>query len=461
MTSPSPVAMHRPGALLARLLALAALLILAAWPARAQSVLRDAETEALMREAAAPLIRAAGLDERNVQILLINDPSINAFVAGGQTVWIHSGLIAEADNLNQVQGVIAHELGHIEGGHVIRASEGIRAATGVTLVSMLLGVAAIAAGGGEAGMAIMGVGMQAALGTFLAFSRTQESSADLAGARYLAQAGISGEGSLQFFKKLQNLEYRLAIPQDNGYARTHPLSSERIAVLTELYQQDRAWRRPTPADLEARFQRVRAKLIGFVSDPPETLRRYPLADRSAPAHYARAYAYHKGAYPAQAVAEVDALLARSPDDPYYLELKGQVLLEGGQPREALNPLRRAVAATGNQPLIAALLGHALVATDDDRLLPEAERVLRAAIARDNDNPFAWYALGTAYARMGDPARAALATAERYQLTGQNTLALRHAERALEGIQPGSQDYLRAQDLAMVARAALEKDRKKR
>jgi predicted Zn-dependent protease len=449
--------------LIVRLMAalLSCALLMQAQLAVAQSILRDAETEALMREASAPLIRAAGLDERNVQILVINDPSINAFVAGGQIVWIHSGLIAEADNLNQVQGVIAHELGHIEGGHVIRSSEGIKAATGVTIVSMLLGVAAIAAGGGEAGMAIMGAGQQAAIGTYLAFSRTQESSADLAGVRYLSQAEINGEGSLQFFKKLQNLEYRLAIPQDNGYARTHPLSGERIAVMTELYQKDPAWKRPTPPALEARFQRVRAKLIGFVSDPPQTLKRYPLTDKTAAAHYARAYAYHKGAYPDQAVREVDALLAMAPADPYFLELKGQVLLESGRPREALAPLREAVAATNNQPLIAALFGHALVATDDDAKLPEAERVLRAAVARDNDNPFAWYALGTVYARMGDTARAALATAERYQLIGQDAMALRHAEIALGGIKPGTNDYLRAQDIAMVTRAALEKDKKRR
>jgi predicted Zn-dependent protease len=430
-------------------------------PALAQQILRDAETEALMAEAAAPLIRAAGLSDKNVQIIVINDPSINAFVAGGQIVWIHSGLISDADNLNQVQGVIAHELGHIEGGHIIRSTEGIKAATGITIVSLLLGAAAIAAGAGEAGMGIMGLGQQAAMGNFLAFSRAQESSADLAGARYLHTAGISGKGSIAFFKKLQNIEYRYAIPQTDSYGRTHPLSGERINVLTEIYKKDAAWESATPPALEARFQRVKAKLIGFVSDPPDTLRKYPIADQTAPAHYARAYAYHKGAYPDQAVREVDALLASNPHDPYYLELKGQVLLESGRPLDAIAPLREAVAKTNNQPLIAAVLGHALVATDDDQYLGEAERVLRAAVTRDNENPFAWYALGTVYARKGDNARAALATAERYQMTGQDDLALRHAEMALAGIKPGTADYLRAQDIAMVSRSALEKGKKKR
>lgn len=465
MMAVSQSSAHRPSmgralGLLARLAALLALLgLLGTQAAQAQSILRDAETEALMRDATAPLARAAGLSERNLDVLVINDPSINAFVAGGQIVWLHSGLIAQSDNLNQVQGVIAHEIGHIEGGHVIRSSEGIKAATGIQLVSLLLGAAAIAAGGGEAGMGIMAAGQQAAMGKYLAFSRAQESSADAAGMRYLHDAGISGKGSLEFFKKLQMLEYRLFIPQD-GYMNTHPLSSERIATLTHGYEVDPAWNKKTDPALEARFQRVKAKLIGFVEDAPQVLQKYPLSDQSVPAHYARAYAYHKTAYTDQALTEVNALLKAAPHDPYFLELEGQVLLESGKPREAIAPLREAVEKTGGQPLIAVLLGHALVATDDDQYLDEAERVLRNAVSRDRENPFAWYALGNVYQRKGDTARAALATAERYEMEGQYPLALRHAEVALGGIQANSPDYLRAQDIAMVSRAALEKGRKK-
>ena len=204
----------------------AASIALLSRPAAAQQILRDAETEAFMADMSAPLVQAAGMEPRNVQVLVINDPNINAFVAGGQYVWVHSGLIAAADNVNQVQGVVAHELGHIEGGHVIRYGEGMKEATGITLLSLVLGAAAIAAGGAEAGMGILGLGQQAAMGKFLAFSRAQESSADLAGARYLSKAGISGKGSLEFFKKLHNQEYRLAIPQDDSYGRTHPLSGK-------------------------------------------------------------------------------------------------------------------------------------------------------------------------------------------------------------------------------------------
>ncbi|HKY80202.1 MAG TPA: M48 family metalloprotease [Sphingobium sp.] len=450
--------MSRRGLRLAAIMA--ACLSLVARPALAQQILRDAETEAFMADMSGPLVSAAGMEPRNVQVLVINDREINAFVAGGQYVWVHSGLIAATDNVNQLQGVVAHELGHIEGGHVIRSSEGMKEATGITLLSLVLGAAAIAAGGAEAGMGILGMGQQAAMGKFLAFSRAQESSADLAGARYLSKAGVSGKGSLEFFKKLQNQEYRLAIPQDDSYGRTHPLSGERINVLREVYTVDPSWSKPVDARLEARFERIRAKLVAFVSEPAQTLIKYPESDQSIPAHYARAYAWHKSAYPDKALSEANALLAAAPHDPYFLELKGQILLESGKPTEAIPPLREAVKLT-NQPLIATLLGHALIATENDANFAEAEQVLRNAVARDRENPFAWYQLGVVYERRGDTARAALATAERYALMGEDQMALRSADAAMQGLKAGTIDYLRAQDIAMVSRAAVEQKRKKR
>ncbi|WP_429591802.1 M48 family metalloprotease [Sphingomonas zeicaulis] len=430
-------------------------------PAAAQSILRDAETEALLDDMSRPLIAAAGLDPRNVKVVVINDKEINAFVAGGQIVYIHSGLIAAADNTNEVQGVIAHELGHVAGGHVVRFSEGAKAATGISIVSLLLGAAAIAAGAGEAGMGILSAGQQAAMGKFLAFTRTQESSADQAGASYLMKAGISGQGSIAFFKKLQNLEFRLGIPQEDSYARTHPLSGERVSILEAQYRADPAWNTKTAPELEARFQRVKAKLVGFVSEPATTLRLYPEGNNGEPSRYARAYAWHKSAYPDKAQAEVSALLAIRPHDPYYLELEGQILLESGKPGEALGPLREATQRTGNAPLIAALFGHALIATEDPANFAEARRVLRAAVARDNDNPFAWYQLGVVYEREGDRPRAALATAERYNMMGQARLALTSAQMAMSGIPEGSSDWLRAQDIAMVSQAQVEQEKRRR
>ncbi len=468
MIAPSPShILARPGAwraALRLLLALVAMVAVAARPVMAQSMLRDAETEALFQDMVDPLLVAAGLRPGQVRVHLLGDRSINAFVAGSQDIYVFSGLIETADSANEVQGVLAHELGHIMGGHAIRASDGAKTATGISLLSMLLGAAAIAAGGGDAGMGIMMAGQQAALGKYLAFSRVQEATADAAGAQYLSKAGISGRGSLDFFKKLQNLEFRYAVKQDDdqAYSRTHPLSGDRIQALREVYVVDPAWSKPSDPQLEARFQRVKAKLLGYMEEPERTLRKYPESDKSVPARYARAYAWHKSAYPQKALDEVDALIATNPEDPYFLELEGQVLLESGRPKEAIPPLRKAVANSRSQPLIASTLGHALIATEDPANFPEAEKVLKTAVALDNENPFAWYQLGIVYANRGDQARAALASAERYSLEGgQPMLALRNAEMAMQGLPQGSPDWIRAQDISMVARAEVERTRKRR
>ncbi len=437
-----------------------ALAFAAIQPAFAQEVLRDSETELLFRDISKPLVQAAGLDPANVKIVLLHDDEINAFVAGGQIVYIHTGLLTAADNANQVQGVIAHELGHVAGGHVIRGEEGVKAATGITILSLVLGAAAIAAGAPDAGLGIIAAGQQAAQGSYFSFSRAQESTADLAGASYLSKAGISGKGSLEFFKKLQNQEYRLAIYSKNSYDRTHPLSSERINALTQLYTKDPAWNRPTDPAIEMRFQRVKAKLIGYVNSK-NAVTLYPESDQSIPAHYARAYAYHLGAYPDKALSEADWLLAKQPDDPFFLELKGQILLESGRPKEAIPLLRHSVKVAPDMPMIAVMLGHALIATEDDKNFAEAKQVLKAAVNRDNDNPFAWMQLGVVYDHEGDEPRAALATAERNNLEGNPKLALSSAKMAMAGITKGTPDFLRAQDIAMVSEAELKKNKRGR
>ena len=455
--------MSSPLSRLVRMLMLALVLGLAsARPAVAAdegpSILRDAETEALFRDIAAPLVEAANLDNKSVRVVLIRDDEINAFVAGSQNVYVNSGLLTSSDNVNQLQAVIAHELGHVAGGHAIRMGEGAKEATGISLATMVLGAIAIAAGAPEAGMGILAMGQRAALGQFLAFTRAQETSADLAGVKYLSAAGISGKGSLEFFKKLQNQEYRLAIYSTDSYERTHPLSSERISILENLYKKDPAWDRPSDPQLEARYQRVKAKLLGFVNSK-QAINKYPESDQTVPAHYARAYAYHLGAYPEKALSEAEALLKTNPHDPYFLELKGQILLESGRPAEAIVPLREATERSGREPLIASMLGHALISTEDKKNYAEAKTILKTAVAVDNENPFAWYQLGMIYGQEGDMPRAALATAERNNLEGKPKLALASAEMAMRGIPAGSPDYLRAQDIAMVSRTELKKDKK--
>ena len=444
-------------------LALLASLVVSAQPAAAQSILRDAETEQLLQDMVKPLVGASELDPGPVEVVLINDPSINAFVAGGQVIYVHSGLIAAADTANEVQGVLAHELGHITAGHAVRFDERVKTAQGISILSLLLGIGAALAGGGEAGLGVIAAGQQAATNSFLSFSRDQEAATDLAGTRYLSGAGISGKGMLSFFEKLRGNEIRSGYSQadEAAYGRTHPLTGDRIQVLRGLVDKDAAWGTPPDADLQTRFVRAKAKLAGFLSEPKRTLTAFPPSDQSIPAHYARAYAYHKDARVDLALAETDALLAAEPDNPWFLELKGQVLLESGRPDDALVPLRRATEITNAQPLIAGLLGHALIATEDAANFAEAENVLRASVQRDRYNPFAWYQLGVVYAERGDMPRAQLASAEQQVMNRLYPEALRSATAAEAGLPYGSADWIRAQDVALEARAELERLRKKR
>lgn len=434
--------------------ALMLLLLLVPQAALAQSILRDAETEALLADMSKPLIVAAGLSPKDVQVVLVGDSSINAFVAGGQIVFVHSGTLQAADTANEVQGVIAHELGHVVGGHVPLADRGYKPALGIQILSLLVGIAAAAAGSGEGAAGAIAAGQQAALGKYLAFSRDQEASADAAGARFLNGAGVTGKGYLSFFTKLTALEYRYGISRKDSFSLDHPVSSDRIANLTDTLKSNPAWNKPLDGNLEERFRRVKAKLGGYVDDPDVTLRKYPPTDTSVYAHYARAYAYHKGGYPDKADAETQALVAAAPHDPYFLEVRGQILLESGQPKAALEPLREASQAT-NAPLILTTFGHALIATENEANFAEAEKVLRLAVARDEENPFAWYQLGVVYERKGDTARAMLATAERASLTGDLRTAATAARGALAGLPPNSTDWIRAQDIALTTQNQLQ------
>ncbi|WP_298306703.1 M48 family metalloprotease [uncultured Erythrobacter sp.] len=443
--------------LAASLLALLATFALTLQPVAAQSILRDAETEALLRDMSYPLIEASELEPENVEIVLINDPSINAFVAGGQVVYVHAGLLNAADTANEVQGVIAHELGHITAGHVVRFGERTRGAQGITILSLLLGVGAALAGAGDAALGAVLAGQQAAAGNFLAFNRNQEAATDQAGARYLSGAGISGRGMISFFEKLRNFEIRRGYSQsdDAAYGRTHPLSGDRVQFLRAQLSEDAAWDAPDDQELQARFLAVRAKLFGYLAEPKRTLQQYPESDQSTPARYARAYAFHKDAQVEKALAEADKLLALDAQNPYFLELKGQILLESGRPKEALVPLRRATELTLNQPLIAGMFGHALIATEETDNYEEAEQVLRAAVAKDRFNPFAWYQLGVVYAHRGDIPRAKLASAEQQVLRRNYPQALNNAQEAEAGLPVGSPDWIRAQDVGLQARAELE------
>lgn len=443
----------RPGKLLA--LTAAALTVFS--QANAQGLLRDAEIEEWIDDYSRPIFTAAGLPADQINILLIGDPTPNAF-AGGLNMGIFTGLITAADTPNQIQGVIAHEAGHIAGGHSTRSDEAMAAATRPMLLSLVLGAAAIAAGAPQAGMGILGLGQTIGYATAMRYSRGQEASADQAAISYLDTAGESSAGLIEFFGKLRNQQIITDV-RYNSYLQTHPLANDRMTALTQRAEVSPYYEKTnTPQEIE-RLRLIQAKIHGFLQETNVTLRQYPLTDQSDPAHYARAVAYYRGSNIEKAQSEIDTLIETHPDNPYYHELKGQMLFEFGRVTESIPSHARSVELAPGKALLRINLGRALVATEDPDRYQEAIRELKAALLVEPDNGFGWQELARAYGGLGDEPMAMLATAESRYHYGAKGEAAQFARRAMAGLKKGTPEYRQASDI-IASVAALAPDGRK-
>lgn len=453
-----------------RLLMVAALVCweIGASTARAQGLplIRDSEIEDTIRAWADPLFRAARLDPASVRLLIVNDNTLNAFVAGGQNLFLNTGLLTAADTPGQVIGVLAHETGHISGGHLARSGDAISAAQNTGLFATLLGIGLIALGAatgtgnaGEAGSAVIIGGQSAGLRTFLAYTRSQERSADQAAVDLLDRTGQSSIGMLNFMEKLADQEL-LASSRQDPYVRSHPLTRERIEFIAEHARNSPYSDVPDqPEDIE-RHERMRAKLIGFLERPRRVLRTfYPLEDQSMPARYGRAVAYLRLSDVEKAVAEMDSLIAERPDDPYFYELKGQILYELGRIQESVPMYQKAVELKPGDALMLTGLGAALLETGDPALVDPAVDALEAAQRVDNETPSTWRLLATGYHARGDDGPAALASAEYALLIGRARDARLHVGRAERMFDEGTPGWLRAQDIKRQAEQLFEMQKK--
>ena len=435
-----------------------ALLVASMTPSLAVSGIRDTEIELMMREYADPIIEAAGLQPSSVRIYLLNDPSINAFVTAGSDMYIHTGLLLEADRPLQLIGVIAHETGHIAGGHVARIRDAFAAARTPLLVTMGLGLAAMAAGAPDAGLALLSSGQHIAERTILAHSRVQESSADQAAVTYLEKLGTSGRGLLEMTEKFRHMEV-LSAANQNPYVRTHPLSSDRIASLQQrVAQSPYADKTETPEQMFA-FEMMQAKLYAFLVRPELTYYRYKQTDTSLPSLYARAIAYYRTPDLPRALDAIDQLIAAMPDNAYFYELKGQVLFENGRAEEAIPWHKKSVELMPDAPLFRINTAQALLATEDSARSKEALDHLEMALRVESDNAFAWYLAATAYAQDGQIGQADLATAERYFNNRNMQPAIEFAKRARVNLTRGTPQWQRALDIIEIA-ATQQEDRRR-
>lgn len=433
--------------------------------ASAISTIRDAEIENMLREYSNPVFEAAGLQPEAVKIHIVNDRRVNAFVANGQQIYLFAGLFDQMKTPEMILGIIAHETGHLAGGHLPKTSDALERAQVPIILSTLLGIGAVAAGAGDVGAAIIAAGQTVGERSFLSYSRAQEASADQAALSYLEISGESARGLLDVFQLFGAEERAAGASQRDSYASSHPLSYERFSAL-----EDRARRSPyydkTSEERQYQYDLVRAKLRGFLDDPLVTMRRYPEYDQSDPALYSRSVAYYQQGDTQRAVEEVGVLISRHPDNPYFHELRGQILLEGGKIAEAVDAYDKAIELAPDESLILTALGSALVAqegTDENR---RAISILQRAVELDEENPFAMRQLALAYARDGRLGFAELTSAERAFLLGDIKQAKLHVQRAMSRLEERSPAWQRARDIkqqvaALEAKAAEESRRRGR
>lgn len=429
--------------------------------AQSISLLRDAEIEQWLRDYSDPIFEVAGLEPQAVEIYLVGDTSLNAFVTAGLKMFVHTGLITSADNPNQIQGVIAHETGHLAGGHQQRGADAAAAATRPAMLSLVLGAAIVAAGGGaDAGLGVMALGQTIAQGQYLAYNRSQESAADQAAASYLEEIGASGDGLVEFFSKLSN-QLLISSRQVDPYLMTHPLPIKRMNALRSRVATMENNQVKDTADAEERLKMIQAKINGFMQDPQVTMRQYPLRDQSLPAQYGRAVAYYRASELDRALKAINSLIDLQPENPFFMELKGQMLFEYGKIKESVAPHRRSTELAPQYALLKINLGRALVAAENVDDVSEAVTILKSALLLEPENSFGWSELARAYAFLGDEDLASLAQAQSFYSRGDLTSAHRFASRVIDKLEVGTPDHLHALDIITASADTAERSRNRR
>jgi predicted Zn-dependent protease len=429
----------------AAILALVGLLVFAAEAQAAQSFIRDTEIEADIRTMLAPIWKAAGLDPQALHVYLIADRQLNSFVAGGQNEFINTGLIMRAQTPNQLIGVLAHETGHIAGGHLSRAQQAMTNAGIEGIIAMVLGAAATVASRGSGGAGALLGAEGVAQRAFLQYSIGQEAAADQAAMSYLDRAGESSRGLLQFFEILQGEEL-LAGQSRDPYLRTHPMTAQRIEYVRNHVAHSRYSDASDPPLYVELLKRIKVKLGAFTDPPSATLAAYPERDQSVLARYARAIAYYRIPKLDKALPIIDGLIRDYPRDPYFRELKGQMLFENGRVRDAIPPYEEAVRLAPSAPLLRIALAQSYIEANDPSLNKRAIAYLNDALRSEDKDTGAWHLLATAYGRDNQLGMAALALAEEGLAAGKKKDAIQQATRAKQSLPKSTAAYNRAEEI---------------
>lgn len=414
------------------------IVLLMSLQAHAMSFIRDTEVEGVLLSYVQNIFKQVNLNPKNAQVVLVNDEDINAFVAGGQTIFIHTGLITQSQTVDDVMFVLAHETGHIVGGHIVRGQNVYSKAQTTALISTILGGLVAVAGRPDAGIAVMLGGNTSAMGLFTSYQQTEESAADRTAVDIMNKTHYSMLGFKHTMKLIQ-MQDRLNSRDDFSYLRTHPMTQERINAL------ERFWTHPLPLTQDIRFELIKAKLIGFLYPPRRVFDIY-YNKQGLPADYARAIALYRDRRLAESLNIIDSLIARKPDYPYFYELKAQFSLETGRISEAITYYKKALSLLPNAPLMRLSLAQALLENPNKQNAIEAEENLKKVIAYDPDMPFAWQLLANAYELQGKQNDIPYAMAELYRTQGDLKSAKKMAKKALTTLPKNTPAYQHAEDI---------------
>ena len=425
------------------------------------TVLDDTEIGMTLAAYGRPLLIAGGLQGNTVTFHMMVDDSINAFATPGNSIYFNTGTLLRAKNANEVIGVMAHEVGHIAAGHVVMVASDLAAPNAISLLSTLLAVAAgVASGNPEVGMAVLMGGQRAAIGSYLSFSRGQESRADQFALKVLNDTHQSARGLHDFFERLSGEELLITDNQD-PYVRSHPLTRDRMDTIEAAMQTSPYTNAPLDPELERQHRRMQAKLFAFLKPQITTLQRYPATDKSIEGRYARAIAYYRRGQFDQAFPLVETLLVDAPKDPFFWQIKGDMELSRSHLEDAIVAYRESLKHLPDAPEILSALAHAAVESGKPEYGPEAQMALKHALAINPEDPGAWDMLARSYAQNDQTGLSAYAAAERAILLGQFGDVARYCNQAEKLLEKDTPTWYRLQDIKILAQNNMRDMRKRR
>ena len=412
-----------------------------------RGIARDAETELFLSEMTTPIVNVANLNSSSVDLYLFNDNSVNAFVTCGQKIFVNTGLIMEFDDPSMLRGVLAHETGHIAGAHLARSDIALKKAQAPMIIGLLLGIgAAVAGGDSDAVQGILLGSQQIAQGMVAKYSRGQEAAADQAAFQYLEKLGLSSKGMIDVLYNFADQE-ALSARNQSSRVRSHPISRQRIMALENQAVKSKFYNQRDSLELTYRYNMIRAKLEGFLKRPDDIIRKYEKND-SDYAIYASSVALYRKALTDKAIDKINILINKYPNNPWYYELKGQILYESGKINLSIKPYEKAVKFSTGHPLLNVALASAYLALDDKEYDIKAQNLLNNVIKKDQKNSYAWFQLAIAEARLGNIGKADLYSAERYFVLGDVNLASFHAKRSKNNLKDNGPLLMRAEDIIL-------------